>query len=451
MSLRARVEAAVRRAARSRTSADLVAISVPLTFDAASTAAREDAAFVWDARRAEALSADVCVAFGEAAAVEGIGDGRIAQARAAATQLWEHVELTAGADPRMFGAISFDTSLGPFEQFAQARFALPRVTLRGGSRSEIGLVLSREELAHPAAIAEEVEALSQAPARGVHRPRGRVLRDGRTMFERAVERALLSIEAGELSKVVLARAVSIDSDATSSGVLAELEEAAGAVRYCIRRGSAAFLGATPELLIKVQDGEVRTEAVAGTEPRRGQELAEAARLLSRPKDLEEHRWVVEAITAGLERAGVTAAHEAARVRTLPFVHHLVTPIVARRPEGAHVLDLVSALHPTPALGGSPRDQALAFIRDAEPVPRGLYAGPVGWVDARGNGEMVVALRGALMEPSGALAYAGAGIVRGSVVELEAQETDAKLLSMFRALGVTAASKVERPHLREAGA
>lgn len=451
MSVRARVEAAVRRAARSRTSADLVAISVPALFDPAAAAARDEATFVWDARRAEALAADVCVAFGEAAAVEASGDGRIAEVRATATELWKRVELTAGADPRMFGAIAFDAQLGPFEQFAQARFALPRVTLRGGSRSEIGLVLSREELAHPAAIAEEVEALSFAPPRHTERPRGRVVRDGRAMFERAVESALASIEAGALDKVVLARAVSIESDATASGVLAELEEVAGAVRYCVRRGAAAFVGATPELLIKVQDGEVRTEAVAGTEARRGQELAETARLLSRPKDLEEHRWVVEAILAGLQRAGVTAIHEAARVRTLPFVHHLVTPIVARRPEGAHVLDLVGALHPTPALGGSPRDKALAFIRDSEPVPRGLYAGPIGWIDARGNGEMAVALRGALMEPRGAIAYAGAGIVRGSTVELEAQETDAKLLAMLRALGVTPAPKVAQPHLREAGA
>ncbi len=451
MTLRLRVEAAIRRAARSRTSRDLVAISVPASIDAAAAAGREDATFVWDARRAEALSADVCVAFGEAAAVEAGGDRRIAIVRSAMTELWERVECTAGADPRLFGAISFDTALGPFEAFGQARFALPRLTLRGGSRSEVGLVLSREELAHPAAIAGEVEALATGARGASHRPRGRVITDGRAAFERSVEHALGAIDRGELHKVVLARAVSVDSDATASGVLGELEEVAGAVRYAVRRAPFAFVGATPELLIKVQDAEIRTEAVAGTEPRRGQELAEAARLLSRPKDIEEHRWVVDAITASLEQAGVHALHEGARVRTLPFVHHLVTPIVARRPEGAHVLDLASALHPTPALGGSPRAKALAFIRATEPVPRGLYAGPIGWVDARGNGEMVVALRGALMGPAGAIAYAGAGIVRGSAVELEAQETDAKLLAMLRALGAFASPKAPRPHLREAGA
>jgi len=129
----------------------------------------------------------------------------------------------------------------------------------------------------------------------------------------------------------------------------------------------------------------------------------------------------------------------------------VTPISAPRPAGESVLGLAARLHPTPALGGVPREAALAFIRASEPVPRGLYAGALGWVGPAGEGELVVALRSAMIEEGRAFAFAGAGIVRGSVTELEAQETDAKLVGMLRALGVAPAPRRPALHPHEAGA
>jgi menaquinone-specific isochorismate synthase len=452
VTIRPRVLSALRRAATVRRDADLVAVSIPIAVDAAELVTRDEAAFVWDARRVESLAPEVIVGFGEAAVVDAEGPDRISRVRAAASELWPRVVAVGDAEPRMLGAIAFDPAMGPFAMFGQARFVLPRLTVRSGrSGSSIVAVVDRSEVASPGHVADEIEAFLEALPAPAPRGTARVVADGRSAFESAVERAVRAIEGGAVGKVVLARAVGVETNATASAVLSELAEAAGCVRYCIRRGGAAFVGATPELLLKLQGTEVRTEAVAGTEPRAGQELAETARLLSRTKDLEEHRWVADTIAETLIGLGCEVQRDIARVRTLAFVHHLVTPFVARAAAGTHILDLAAALHPTPALGGSPRTRALELIRAEETTARGLYAGPLGWFGPRGDGELVVALRGAVMQGGHAVAYAGAGIVQGSVPELEVRETDAKLWTMLRALGVAMPRRAAPQRFREADA
>ncbi len=122
------------------------------------------------------------------------------------------------------------------------------------------------------------------------------------------------------------------------------------------------------------------------------------------------------------------------VTELPDVSHLATRVRAlARPTTPSALGLARALHPTPAVGGVPRDLALELIRQHEPIPRDRYAGPVGWVDAAGDGEFAVALRGARLDGSTAIVHAGAGIVAGSVVEREWDETTAKLEPILHAL------------------
>jgi isochorismate synthase len=163
----------------------------------------------------------------------------------------------------------------------------------------------------------------------------------------------------------------------------------------------------------------------------------AARLLASAKDREEHDIVVRSTIGALEDTceDVTSAPDSPRVARARSVQHLETPISARMPHAGHVLDLVECLHPTPAVGGFPRERALATIRELEAIDRGWYAGPFGWTDLQGDGEFVVAIRSALVAGRSAALFAGCGIVADSVPAAEWEETCLKLRPMLAALGV----------------
>ena len=202
-------------------------------------------------------------------------------------------------------------------------------------------------------------------------------------------------------------------------------------------GQKTFLGATPELLARVERGELFSVALAGSVGR-GKTPAEAealaAELLSSTKDRHEHALVVGAIRHGLEP--LTAQLDIPNVpgiRRLANIQHLETPIRGRLAAGYGALDVVAALHPTPALGGVPRQPALEFIAANEPTARGWYAAPIGWLDANGDGTFAVAIRSALLEGDRALLYAGAGIVDGSDPAKEWQETELKFKPLMDAL------------------
>jgi menaquinone-specific isochorismate synthase len=257
---------------------------------------------------------------------------------------------------------------------------------------------------------------------------------GAHWFAAGVSNALSRIAAGELQKVVLARAwrAALPPDFAVGPLLERLRErypACHTFSFSNATG-AAFLGATPERLLEVAAGQLRTEALAGTAPR-GTHAAEDARLaaalLGSDKEHREHAAVVDAILANLRAAGVSArADGPPRLVPLAGVQHLRTPVSAALPAGTHILDLAAALHPTPALGGVPRDAALAHIRANEPAPRGLYAGPLGWFDAAGEGALFAAIRSALLDGHGNLEFrAGAGIVAGASPAAELAETDNK--------------------------
>ena len=198
----------------------------------------------------------------------------------------------------------------------------------------------------------------------------------------------------------------------------------------------SFIGASPERLVKLHGGRLFTEALAGTEPR-GQTLAEDARLarqlLASEKDRREHAFVVRSIERRLQPLGITIeAGEPALLR-LANVQHLRTPLAATVTNGTHVLDLAAALHPTSAVGGTPREAALARLPGLEPFPREIFAGLVGWFDHAGEGEFAVALRSARVRGATARLFAGAGIVAGSQPTKEHAETDAKLQALRAAI------------------
>jgi menaquinone-specific isochorismate synthase len=260
-------------------------------------------------------------------------------------------------------------------------------------------------------------------------------------FERAVATALERIEAGRYEKIVLARALDIAATQVFEPLqtLNQLrQQFPNCHAFSVANGQGqSFIGVTPERLFAKHGDRIITEALAGSAPRGGTaaEDAQLARaLMESEKDGREHRAVIDAIQRRLAGLGV-CLEATSRPRLLPLanVQHLLTPMEGRVPPGCSQFEIETALHPTPAVGGTPRDAAVADIASLEKFERGLYAGSLGWVDCQSNGERVVAIRSALMEGARARLYAGAGIVAGSNPLREKQETTLKLQAMLKAL------------------
>jgi isochorismate synthase EntC len=177
---------------------------------------------------------------------------------------------------------------------------------------------------------------------------------------------------------------------------------------------------------------VRTEALAGTAPT---SEADAEQILrDSEKDLEEHVLVVREVERRLRALASTVERpERPAIRRLPNVLHLCTPISAELDHDLHVLDVAALLHPTPAVGGVPRESAIDWILTHENTPRGWYSGPVGWLDSAGDGELSVALRSGLLVGDRAYVWAGGGIVRDSKPRAEYEEAALKLTAFLDAL------------------
>ena len=237
---------------------------------------------------------------------------------------------------------------------------------------------------------------------------------------------LALVDSGAVEKVVLAREVLVDAGEPFD--IARIVELLHTTQPgCIVYADDGFVGASPELLVRRTGSDVTARPMAGTGPR-------ADELVRSEKDAREHRLVVDAVLNALAPTCCDAhARETAPV-SLTDLTHLATTITARvRDLDTSAVDLALALHPTPAVAGTPRATAVAAINRLEPTPRDLYAGPCGWVDARGDGEFVVALRGAQIDGTRARLHAGAGIVAGSTSDADWAETQSKLEPMLRAL------------------
>lgn len=248
-----------------------------------------------------------------------------------------------------------------------------------------------------------------------------------------VEEALDEIRRGALEKVVLAREVHLEADQPlSTGLL--LDRLRTQQPGCFIHHAQGLIGASPELLIRRIGRDVESRPMAGT-ARVG--TAAFDRLGTSPKDQLEHRFVVDYV-AGVLGSLCETLDVPATPMTWAFssVAHLTTPIGGRLLDAApSALALARLLHPTPAVAGTPVAAAVRTIARIEASSRGRYAGPVGWVDRHGDGEWVLALRGAeLRGPNLAVLRAGAGIVTGSDSEAEWAEIDAKLEPMLRAIG-----------------
>jgi isochorismate synthase len=248
--------------------------------------------------------------------------------------------------------------------------------------------------------------------------------------------ALAAIGAGRLDKVVLAREAMVEADwpFPRAELLRRLQRRPGGATFLYADGG--FVGASPELLVRRRGRVATSRPMAGTVPQ-GDGAAEdggLARLTGSPKEAVEHRLVVDAVAEGLAKVADRVEVGKPEVVRLATVAHLATEITADLTGPLPTaLELAGLLHPTPAVGGSPRDAALAAIAALEPFDRGCYAGPVGWVDRGGDGEWAVALRGATLKGRRAHLVAGAGIVPGSDPDAEWAETEHKLRAMLEVL------------------
>jgi len=256
-------------------------------------------------------------------------------------------------------------------------------------------------------------------------------------YEQAVERAVERIRAGELQKVVLAREVrahapTAHDPAAVFGALRELFPACYC--WCLGTPEAAFVGASPELLVRRDGQRAQTVALAGTTRRSADPAVDdhlGEQLLQSAKDREEQAIVARRIERTLDPVSlwVAAAEQPVLVK-VHNVQHLATPIRAQLADPVATVELAGLLLPTPAVGGEPRDAALPLIPALEGLDRGWYAGAVGWTDLAEDGEFCVALRCALLRGNVAHLYAGCGIVRDSVPAAELAETEVKLQALL---------------------
>lgn len=259
-------------------------------------------------------------------------------------------------------------------------------------------------------------------------------------FKQAVGSAVEKIRSSYLTKIVLANALDVKSS-NYFNLFKSLNNLRKTHPNCYIFSTSNgkgqnFIGASPERLITIHSQQLISDALAGSAPRGktpAEDAANANRLLNSIKERHEHSLVIDFITQRLTQLGLLPQKLAPRLRQLSNIQHLWTPITAIVPPNVHPLKIVSQLHPTPAVAGATRDFACAEIRRYERFERGLYAAPLGWIDARGNCEFIVGIRSALIDGDRARLYAGAGIVAGSDPEKEFAEVQLKLQALLKAL------------------
>ena len=329
-----------------------------------------------------------------------------------------------GTGPVAFAAFAFDPDA------AGSVVIVPRVVL--GRRDGHAWMTVTTDSAHPPAGAP---ALTPQALPGT----GRIRYAGGALHEvgwlEAVARAVKAIDAGELDKVVLARDVAVWSEsALDPRVLARRL----ADRYddCFTFACDGLVGATPELLVRRTGATVESLVLAGSAPRGAQPAEDddlGRGLQASEKDRWEHELAVESVRPVLAGHCDDLTVDGPRLLRLANVQHLATALRGTLRASPDVLALVQALHPSAAVCGTPTPAALDRIRELEGLDRARYAGPVGWTDARGDGEFGIALRCAEVDGSRARLFAGAGIVSGSLPEAELEETRLKLRAMQSAL------------------
>jgi salicylate biosynthesis isochorismate synthase/menaquinone-specific isochorismate synthase len=429
-------------AARAVPSAD------PLAFFAASC---ESARFFWSRDDFAVAASGAC------ATIETRGMARFAEAARASVALARDVEgANEVAAPLFVGGFAFDETEANTESwrgFPALRFWLPRrLLVRRGSDTTLVAIEPRDEHASTrmvraaleASLARESHLLSVAePPRAVAgEPAAYRIEADRphTAYRALVAAARDAVAAGACEKLVVARSIHVRSaeQIDAAALLAALRRAhPHAASFAVASGARCFLGATPERLAEVEGRQVATAAPNPRAPRGrapDEDAALGRALRESKKEQEEHAIVVRAVAAALAPlCDRLAVPESPRLLALEGIQHLETPIEGTLRAPRHLLDVAARLHPTPAVAGAPRAAALDWLAAHESLDRGWYAGGVGFVDAKGGGELAVALRCALLDGGDATGFAGAGVVAASDPHAELVETRLKLRALLAPL------------------
>jgi menaquinone-specific isochorismate synthase len=423
--------------------------------------ARGEARVYWQDGRSDVTFAG----FGVAANLFAWGEPRFDQIEQQARALFEGaVVLNDGpklAAPRLFGGFAFNDDFLPDNTWSvhhPAHFVLPHyqlVRIEKESWLTINALLPVEETAE--LLRDDLHQALLARYELLRQTEGETA-DSRSILDTSptinypmsyddwaigINEARRQIATTPLEKVVLSRVCELrfEQPVDVDGALSYLKQHyAGCYRFLFEpRPHHAFYGATPELLAQVNGRIFHSMSLAGSIRRSPDPLQDellGQQLLNSAKDRHEHEVVVMAMLGRL--APVTQKLEIAPqpgVYKLSNIQHLHTPIRAELSDLQGILPLVKLLHPTPAMGGAPRHLALNFISQAEPVPRGWYAAPIGWIDHNMDGTFAVAIRSAVSQQERVWLYAGAGIVADSDPDLEWQETELKFRPMKECLGI----------------
>lgn len=356
-----------------------------------------------------------------------------------------------GLGPIIFGGFSFD----PFKQktelwskFSHSQFHVPKYLLsiiRGKTFLTSNILCSKHD--DPAlfqAVAKEMQELFSLKGQEKDQPSCRLI-DTNVIspkeWRETVDTVVQDLKNGPLKKVVLARELRLifDQDIPCETVLSTLlKEQHNSYTFAFESNGDCFIGASPERLIKKQGDNVFSTCLAGSIPRGkttedDQILGE--QLLEDRKNRTEHQYVVDMIKEALEESCEDVIlPDKPQLMKLKNIQHLYTPVIGKCKKGASLLLLVERLHPTPALGGLPKKEAVEKIRQVEELDRGFYAAPLGWIDYKGNGEFAVSIRSGLIQGKEASLFAGCGIVADSDAESEFMETSLKFRPMLTALG-----------------
>lgn len=337
-----------------------------------------------------------------------------------------------------------------WSSFEPASMNLPAVSISGsgaGAAMTVNMVVGEGEDASPVATAAaaRVASLDSSPMPMIdpHPAQRPSIESSRTPdeFEHSVTAAVSRIRSGEIDKVVLAREVVVRSGSAHdpAAIFAALREGfPNCFNFCVGTPEAAFIGASPELLVRCSGRTVSTVGLAGSTRRSSDPSVDAhlaEKLLTSPKNRGEQGLVVERIVKALSRISVwvEAAEEPGIVK-VANIQHLATPVVAQLSQPRTAIELAGILHPTPAVGGEPWKKASRVMDEVEGLDRGWYAGPVGWMDGSGDGEFCVALRSALLRDREARLFAGVGIVSDSDPAAELAETEMKLGALLPLIG-----------------
>ncbi|WP_407271929.1 isochorismate synthase MenF [Radiobacillus sp. PE A8.2] len=357
-----------------------------------------------------------------------------------------------GTGPIAFGGFSFDPSKQQthlWSKFKASQFRVPSYLLtihEGQCYLTVNVIVRAED--HPKQLQYEIEKDKQlllCKDTTVKMPDSPSVSSKKEIaplqWKELVKEATKFIHEGNADKIVLAREMQVTfADAANlTPILYQLTRLqSNSFIFAYENGTDCFLGASPERLVRVQDKQLLSTCLAGTAPRgetQNEDHLIGLDLLNDEKNRAEHQFVVEMIQKAVEECCVDVdVPEKPVLYPLKNLQHLYTPVKGHIKANYSIIDVVSRLHPTPALGGLPRDKSLAFIREKELMDRGWYGAPIGWMGTQQNGEFAVAIRSALIKGKQASLFSGCGVVKDSDPEAEYQETNIKFAPMLSVLG-----------------